>query len=355
MDAPFDRGEVDRASLDATERLRARLSSQRTQPPRERPRSVLPWVIAGGLFVFSAGMIANPWFEANIRSHLPFAAPATNTAEVKALQDRLARIEAGAAPAAAMPAERLARTEAKVETSTDQIAHEADRIDKLAGEVAALRAHVDADHEQSAATIGAATAAADRAHAMLTLVLVRRAIDAGRPLGALDPALRHDFEARYPEAVKAITALGTAPASPASLRRSFDALRPALGAPAPGTVRQTWWDALTSTIAATVSRPAPGAAPAPAEAAATALDHGDIAGAAAQLRRLPTPRPPAITGWLADANRWQAGAMALATLETAVVLAPAPVVAAPASPAPASAAPAAAKTVPGRGATPPPQ
>jgi hypothetical protein len=38
MEAPFDRGEVDRASLDATERLRARLSS-RPASPSARPAS----------------------------------------------------------------------------------------------------------------------------------------------------------------------------------------------------------------------------------------------------------------------------------------------------------------------------
>ncbi len=325
MDAPFDRGEVDRASLDATERLRARLSGTPRPAPASRQRAILPWVLAGGLFVFSAGMIANPWFESTVRSQLPFAEtiapPAPATADVKALQTRLAQLESRAGTAnAAAPVERLARTEAKIETSTDQIARDAERIDRLTADLAALSATVSAEKARGDAATATAIAAADRAQGMLTLVLVRRAVDAGRPLGPLDPVLRRSFEARYPQAVQQVAALGASPANLASLRRDFNAMRAAIGGrPAEGAAL-SWWGTLTATIADAVSRPA---SDTPVEQAGAALARGDVGGAANLLRRLPTPRPAALSNWLDTASRWQAGNAALATLETATVLAPA--------------------------------
>ncbi len=320
MESSFDRGEVDRASLDATERLRARLSGTPRPAPASRPRSSLPWVVAGALFVFSAGLIANPWFESTVRSRLPFAeaiVPAAEPADVKALQARLAQLEAqtGSAAAAA-PVERLARTEAKIETSTDQIARDAERIDRLTAEMASLSATLAAEKARSDVATAQAVAAADRAQGMLTLVLVRRAIDVGRPLGALDPVLRRSFEARYPQAVQQVIALGAAPVTLASLRRSFNAMRATIGGRPAADARLNWWDALTTTIADAVSRPA---ADSPVEQAGAMLNRGDVAGATALLRRQ-SPRPAALATWLSAADRWQIGNAALATLETTTAL-----------------------------------
>ncbi|GGE10454.1 hypothetical protein GCM10011529_16060 [Polymorphobacter glacialis] len=327
MDAPFDRGEVDRASLDATERLRARLSGRPLAPEKRPGRSILPWVIASLLFVFLAGLIANPWFERSVRSRLPFAGVAVvepaAEAEVAALEQRLRQLEARTGPAdAPVPVERLARTEAQIETGADQLAREAERIDGLTGDVAGLAARLDADRERAEVATATANAAASRAQAMLVLVIARRTVDAGRPFGTLDPALRRSFEDRYPDAVKAITALGAAPVSLAILRSDFNAMRPAIGAAPIAPPRQTWWDALTGTISSAVSRPADSAVAAAPDAAAAALARGDIAGAAAQLRRLPSPRPAALSNWLAAYDRLQAGSQALAMLEAAMVLPP---------------------------------
>ncbi len=325
-DAPFERGEVDRASLDATERLRARLAGKPIAPARSAPASRLPWVIAGGLFVFGAGMIANPWFERNVRAQLPFGAvvaPASPDAgELARLRSRLAALErpvATANPGAPMPAERLARTEARVETSSDEIARANARIDKLTADLASLSTSFTADHARSEAAVAAASLVTERTRGLLTLLLARRAIDAGRPLGALDPVLRHGFEARYPLAVQQVTTLGAAPVTLASLRRDFDTLRPQVGArPGPG-VRQGWWDILRSTLADAVSRPNETSMSSP-DLAAAALARGDIAAAAAQLRRLPGARPPALAAWLDAANRLLTGGAALATLENAALL-----------------------------------
>ncbi|KAB7647700.1 hypothetical protein [Polymorphobacter fuscus] len=321
MDPAFDRGEIDRASLDATERLRARLSGR---PPAQAPtprRSVLPWVLAGSLFVFSAGMIANPWFERSVRSQLPFAAttatPVGNAGEVKKLQARIDQLESQGAASVGLPAgERLARTEARVEANAEHLTRDSERIDKLTSEIAALTGRVEADTGRTEAAALAATAAADRAQGMIGVLLARQAIEAGRRLGGIEMVLRQAFEARYPQAVAAVAALGAAPVTLTGLRRDFAGLNAA-----PEGAGQDWWQTLTEAVRSAVTRP--GDAPvAPRDAAAAALARGDVAAAARHLRRLPEPRPGAINAWLAAADRWQAGMAALTTLETAAVTVP---------------------------------
>ena len=229
MDAPFDRGEIDRASLDATERLRARLSGRPMAPPPPR-RSVVPWVIAGGLFVFTAGMIANPWFERSIRTRLSFDTKAVMAAPTAAPVIMAPGTEPAPEPAPELApelaAERLARTEAKVESSVEQLARDADRIDTLTRDVAAIGARVDAEAGRTEAASTAAIAAADRAQGMIAILLAREAIEAGRRLNGVEPILRQSFAARYPQAVAAIAALGNAPATLPALQRDFARLRP---------------------------------------------------------------------------------------------------------------------------------
>ena len=116
----------------------------RSTPAPAPRRSILPWVLAGGLFVFAAGMIANPWFESSVRGRLPFAQGkiVADTGGTGGDQ-RPAGAHRRASPRSTSPVvqtERLARTEAQIETSTDQMAREASRIDKLTSEVAALSA-----------------------------------------------------------------------------------------------------------------------------------------------------------------------------------------------------------------------
>lgn len=336
---PFERGEIDRASLDATERLRQRLSSQRPAPAPGPSRNVVPWVFAGGLFVFAAGMIANPVFEATVRTRLPFAAELVQTAsadEVAALRARLGQLERRAGPAGApAPVERLARTEAKIDSSTDLIAREAERLDKLTADLAALSTQVEAERARDLAATATVTAAADRAEGMLALVLARRAIESGRPLGPLEPVLRRAFEARYPEAVRDVTALGATPVTLATLQRDLAALRPALGGRAPVPARLSWWDALKLKAGGLVGTTAP-EVEGPLDRATAALTRGDVAGAALLVRRLPPERRGGANGWLTAADRLVAGQQGLATLENAALLSgpapavPAPIVAAPA-------------------------
>ncbi len=330
MEQPIDRGEVDRSSLEATDRLRARLTGRPAVTPA-RSRPVLPWVLAAALLTFALGLIANPWFEHNIRARLPFAVAAvaaTDEGQIAALNAKLAALEARAPPAAAatMPAERLARTEARVDSTGDQLARDAARIDQLTRDIAALRGSVEANGTRIAAINEATAEAADRAQGVLVVQLVRRAIDSGRPIGPLDAALRQSFEARYPAAVQAVTALGAAPVTPQALRRDLDALRFPVAAGKAGTARggKTWFDSLSDAVSGIfAAEPAStGGAPvvAPADSASTALARGDLAAAAAQVRRMPAS--PQATAWATAADRLRAGTEALAMLETATALMP---------------------------------
>ena len=324
MDPSFDRGEIDRASLEATERLRQRLVQERRMAATQTGSSrMLAWVIVGGLVVFIAGMLANPLFEARVRDRLPFAEtrpPAVVPAELDALRQRMAELEARplSSPDAAVPNERLARTEARVETSTDLLAREADRIDRLTADLAKISAQMEAQRARDEAATAAILGAADRAEGILAVMLARRAMEDGRPLGAIDAALRRAFEARYPLAVRRLSEFGAGPVRLVQLRRDLAQL-PALDRQGGGPGR-SWWEIFGARMAALVRSEIDDQAPLLTSAADAALARGDVRGAVAQLRRLPAPRPPALEAWLASAERYAAAEEALRTLETAALI-----------------------------------
>lgn len=331
MNDPFDRGEIGESSLAATERLRARLMSQQASaapPPR---RSALPWALAAALAAFAAGLIANPWFEDRVRGRLPFLSAPDEGPATAALEARLKALEAKTPPPPAVAAERLARTEARVESSTDQIQRDAERIDELTAEVARLTARLAAEEARDAAVVATAQGAASRAEAMLTVLLMRRAVADGRPLDALLPPARRLFEARHPDEVAALAALAATPVTHAALRRDLAAL----GAAMPAGSRQNWWQAFTGRIDALVSG-SPGAGA--LERAQAAGARGDLAAAAAALRADPAlARDGRVRGWLAAAARLRTAETALGVLEAEAAAPLAAVEPAAAVPAPSSA------------------
>ncbi len=313
MNDAFDRGEINEASLAAAERLRARLMSQPATPAKPAGgRSVLPWAVTAALFAFAAGLIANPWFEAAVRGRLPFAAPfaqPASTAATRALEQRLAALEKRAPSAPVVAAERLARAEAKVESSTDQLQRDAQRIDALAGELASLSARLAAQEARDASVVATAQGAANRAEAMLTVLLLRRALADGRPLDALLPAARRLFESSDGDAVNALAALAAKPVTRATLARDLGVLSDTADA------RPNWWRALMVRLDDAMS----GAeTQGPVAAARAAMARGDVATAVARLRQSPAlPANPTVRGWLANADRLLAAEAALARLEAA--------------------------------------
>ncbi len=316
MNEPFDRGEIGEASLAATDRLRARLMSQQSPAPAPR-RSALPWAIAAAVAAFSAGLIANPWFEERVRDRLPFAASTVPDGRtVAALEERLAELEKKAPTPPVVAAERLARTEARVESSTDQIQRDAERIDSLTAEVARLTARLAAEEARDNNVVATAQSAADRAEAMLTVILMRRAVADGRALDALLPAAQRLFEPRHSDQVAALAALAAAPATQAALLRDLAAL----GALAPAGGRRNWWQMLAGRVDAVFSD-APGAGA--LELAQAAGARGDLAAAAAALRRDPVLASDArVRSWLMAAARFRAAEAALAVLEAAAAAPP---------------------------------
>ncbi|MBU6164640.1 MAG: hypothetical protein KGQ52_00755 [Alphaproteobacteria bacterium] len=324
MNDPFDRGEINEASLAATERLRARLMGQPATPaPGAARRSLLPWAVAAAVLAFAAGLIANPWFEQAVRGRLPFAA--ATQPDQPALEQRLAALEKRAPSAPVVAAERLARTEARVESSTDQLQRDAQRIDALAGQLADLAARLAAQEARDTSLITTAQGAANRAEAMLTVLLLRRALADGRPIDALLPAASRLFEAGDGDAVAALAALAAKPVTRAGLARELGVLADT------SDVRPNWWQALMARLDDAMSG---AAAQGPVAAARAAMVRGDVAAATARLRAAPALAGNAmVRGWLANAERLLAAEAALARLEAAATTPIAPPVAAPPLPA----------------------
>ncbi|WP_310475849.1 hypothetical protein [Sandarakinorhabdus sp.] len=309
MNEPFDRNEIGESSLAATERLRARLMTPgpaRSQPARRG--SGVAWAAALAMLALAVGLIANPWFEQTVRSRLPFV-QAENTSDTAALDQRLAALEQRKPTAPAVASERLARTEARVESSTDQIQRDAERIDELNRQLAQLGARLAAEEARDAAVVATAQGAADRAEAMLTVLLLRRAVEDGRAYDALLPATRRLFQEQHADEVTVLEALSAAPVTRSRLARDLAGLSDA----GPGAARPNWWEALASRVE-TVFATREGAGP--VAQAQAAMASGNVTAAAAALRRSKALRGNGtVRGWLAAAERLTAGEAALVALE----------------------------------------
>lgn len=325
MNEPFDRSDIGESSLAATERLRARLMAQGPARLESAPRrSGVAWAVAAALFAFTVGLIANPWFEQGVRGRLPFV-PAVTRIDTTTLEKRLAALEQRKLTGPAEASERLARTEARVESSTDQIQREAERLDDMTAQLAQISALVAAEEARDAAVVATVQSAADRAESMLTVLLLRRAVDEGRTLDALLPATRRLFEVNYAAEVSALVDLSASPVTRERLTRNLAGLADA----APGATRPNWWNAFTRQIEAAFSG---NEGAGPVARAQALMQRGDVAAAASTLRRSPALRSDAtVRGWLAAADRLLAGEAALAALEGAAA-APLPTTPAPAQP-----------------------
>lgn len=317
----------ERADLAAGARLD--LMRSRSVPPQVPPRrAVFAWALTAALLAFALGLIANPWFERSVRSHLPGFAPtvAPTMADLAALDARLAALEARrpAAGAVAGPdagaGERLARVEATVATLGATVPAANARADRIATDLAALTGRIDAGAAASTAALTSATRTADRAQAMLVLADVRRQLAAGLRLGGLEPALRRSFPMRGSGAIEAVAALGAAPVTLTGLRAGLEALRPALtGATAAPAATRSWWQGLRDSLAGIVVRSgssASGTEPsARFDRATRALAAGNAAVAGSEIAALPPAARLRAQGWLAANDRFIAGWHGLGQLE----------------------------------------
>ena len=327
---PFDAGR-DHSS--------ARLDQMRSRavPVAPRPqRAVFAWMLVAALLAFALGLIANPWFERSVRSHLPgFAATVVPTVgDLTALDARIAALEARPRAVAAAGAidpvivgtgaggERLARIEGTVATLGATVPAANARAGKLATDLAALTGRIDAGAAATAAALATATASADRAQAMLVTGAVRRQLTEGARLGALEPALRRSFGPTAASAVEAVAALGANPVTLSGLRAELDRLRPALGTGA-AAASPDWWTGFRDGFAGLVVRPMTPKV-SPIDRAATALAAGNVAAASAEIAALPAVQRATLQGWMAAADRYLAGWRAMAVLETTLLNPPVP-------------------------------
>ena len=183
----------------------------------------------------------------------------------------------------------------------------------LAGQLAALEART----ASTAADALAAGGQAGRAEALLVVAAVRRAIDAGQPLGYLEGQLRARFAVANPRAVDVAVDAGRRPVTLDDLRLGLASIGPALATGA----GQGWWSSLRREVGSlVVLRQAGTPSPLPADRLARAerlVDGGQVETARVEVARL--PGAGAAAGWLDAAHRYALARRALDALEGAAL------------------------------------
>lgn len=280
----------------------------RAAPPAPAPRrSSAPWIIAAIAIAFALGLIANPWFERTVRARLPGRAvavtPDTNAAAIRALQERIAQLEATQREPAASPP---AAAEPATPTDTDA------RLAQINEGIAGVAAKVDANAERADAALTSANEGAERAQTLLLVATTRHALETGSSLATLGPGLRKAFP-NQTAAVDAVIAGGSPPVTLAKLRADFLRLQPARMA-----ASTSWLGSLRQGLGEIVqvrradSPAATGLTGRPL--ASQRLLAGDVAGAVTALGDAANP------AWLAEAGRYLAAQRGLAALEAATVV-----------------------------------
>lgn len=299
----------------------------------------LPWLCALGFLVLAGailfvGLSSGRWRmqpSSELRAladrvaRLEQRAPPAQPADLGALEAQVAALEQRQPPDVSSLQAHVAALQARVAALQQQGADNsqlAARVDALSGQIAAaaggdrsaetnLANRLDADEARLATLEQTTAATAARLNAAMSLARIeaaQMALAAGQPLGDL------------PNAPPAVTRFATAnPPTDASLRLAFahDAQAAlAAGGPEAGdkpflagmltraedliTVRQGDHVLLGNPVAGVLAH------------ARTAVDAGDLAGAVAEVSLLSGPPAAAMAGWLADARALLAARAALA-------------------------------------------
>lgn len=172
---------------------------------------------------------------------------------------------------------------------------------------------------------------ASRAERLMVAAGVRRAVERGQPLGALDPQLHQRFGETHVEAVAAIARAATDPVTLSDLRLALDTIAPRLTANAGDSL---WMRVRRLVSDLVVVRQAGSPSPRGADRlrrARLALDRGDVETALAEVIHM--PGAASAESWVSAASRYIAARQGLAEIEKAALEAPAT---APAMPAPAA-------------------
>jgi hypothetical protein len=182
-----------------------------------------------------------------------------------------------------------------------------------------------ADMEQRLARITIAAQAAsynaNRAEALMTAFAVRRALDAGRPLGYIEGTLRLRFGDAQPKAVATIINAAAEPVTLADLRLGLLDID--------GVVRDqrnagSWWQAAWREVGSlAILRRSGAPSPEPEQRldrARRAVELGQIDNAIVEMSAL--PQQPRVTRWLELARRYNEAHRALDGVEAAAILEP---------------------------------
>lgn len=305
---------------DELDRLAARSLAARegnAQPDARSRRSLLPWAIAGLLFVFLLGLIGSPLFERSVRGSLPPALQADRGSEtdprVEGLMERVAKLEAervrpvagSAAPAGDVAGlgTRLQAVESRAMAAETNDANLVARLDALAAEVAR--------------TSSAVVETDARTRDLFLLSVARRMLEAGRPLTPIEPAIAERFATRDAAAVEALGAWSRAPQTRSTLKSRLVAIGDLPSTEMTG----GWWERLKARLSNLVTVRGERVETADSAAllteARTAMAAGDLELAVSALSE--GEWPPAVRQWLADARILLAAEEALGRLETAAL------------------------------------
>ena len=306
---------------DPADRPGARSLAAGERPPNGKPqpaqRAILPWVLTTGAIAFALGMIANPWFEASVRSRLPVQfqhppsmADTERAGRLDALAGRLEKLETG--PVAA---------EAPQSAVPDDLVQRIVGIEAESARLAAADAGIASRLDQLVATAASSAAGQGQMRDLFVLSAARRFVEVGRSFGVYEGILTQRFSALDRTATEALAAWSAAPQSrDMLLERLQEPIETAPTALPPGS---GWWDRLVARLSDVVqvrSEDALAADPETRQKAQDALASGDLSRAIATFELLPASRTRDL--WLADARRLQAAEQALAALETLLLAAP---------------------------------
>lgn len=285
--------------------------------PAARParRNIWPWLIIGVLLSFLIGLLASPWLEAEVRAYLPNGVqpPVSEArlAEVQALETRLAQLEARPTPvdtrAGTVSAERIAALEAASGARLQADSNLSAQLEGIAAELERVSER--------------ALAGDDRIRDLFLLGVMRRMLEAGRPLTPIEEQVAMRFRARDAAAVDALAAWSREPQT----RRTLGARLPDLGRVAEAADAEAegdWWHRLKTrlsslvTVRTPVGEESPGSRDA-VKATAAALRDDDLELGISEMAR--GPQNAATLLWIRDARLLLAAEVALDRLDAAAL------------------------------------
>lgn len=352
----------------------ARAEAVRRQSQSDQPRrgaSGWPWAVTGIALAFAAGLLANPWFEAKVRSHLPeplrsfgaaegsavaggassqqvtdlaarlaaLEARPGGAADLQLLSERVARLEAGQGVAAPAPvfgeaqapavdtglSERVAALEGRVNTLDQSVVNANAQTQTLQNAHAQLDNRLTQLATETTTQLQALQGQGTQARTLLLVAAVRRALDNGQPIAGPVSQLSQTLGANTAE-VAALQVVANGAPTIAQLRQRLARQKQALLVKAPAS-EAPWYERVGESLRSLVQvrRAGEPAAAVSGDVASqlNAMDQrlarGDVSGALAASQSLPQNARTALRPLLADMEALVNAREALSRLETAAL------------------------------------